>query len=60
MFDKGRKARRQLAARGFDLAASSAVMPRFRRGIQYAGLPVCSRNIRRGVLDRPIKSGDDG
>ena len=34
-------------------------MPRFKRGIQYSVLPVCFHNARRGVLDRPVKPGDD-
>ena len=35
-----------------------AVMPRFKRGIQYPA--VCGINPnRRGVLDRPAEPGDD-
>jgi NitT/TauT family transport system ATP-binding protein len=34
-------------------------MPRFKRGIQQPVLPVRFRNVRRGVLDRPVKPGDD-
>jgi hypothetical protein len=34
-------------------------MPRLDRGIQYSVAAVLSRNIRRGILDRPVKPGDD-
>ncbi|MDD1520359.1 hypothetical protein DCG74_08435 [Bradyrhizobium sp. WBAH42] len=34
-------------------------MPRLDRGIQYAAAVVHSHKSRRGVLDRPVKPGDD-
>jgi len=34
-------------------------MPRLDRGIQYAAAPAVSCNARRGILDRPVKPGDD-
>jgi hypothetical protein len=37
---------------------SSAVMPRLDRGIQYAAAPRLNHN-RLGILDRPVKPGDD-
>ncbi|RXG85425.1 hypothetical protein EAS61_36145 [Bradyrhizobium zhanjiangense] len=33
--------------------------PPRRRGIQYAAAPIGFHKFRCGVLDRPIKSGDD-
>jgi hypothetical protein len=35
------------------------VMPRFKRGIQYSATLVASLNTRRGLLDRPLKPGED-
>lgn len=37
---------------------SVAVMPRFKRGIQYAAAFGSSTNVS-GLLDRPVKPGDD-
>jgi hypothetical protein len=34
-------------------------MPRFGRGIQYSVSPICGNNEQRGILDRPVKPGDD-
>ncbi|PJG54921.1 hypothetical protein CVM73_12575 [Bradyrhizobium forestalis] len=34
-------------------------MPRLDRGIQGSAAVIGSRNLRRGVLDRPDKPGDD-
>ena len=34
-------------------------MPRLGRGIQYAAAPAAFCNARPGVLDRPVKPGDD-
>ena len=39
-------------------ATFSAVMPRLDRGIQYAAACPLNHN-RLGVLDRPVKPGDD-
>ncbi|WP_448029115.1 hypothetical protein [Bradyrhizobium liaoningense] len=39
-------------------AKHSAVMPRLDRGIQYAAASPLDHN-RLGVLDRPVKPGDD-
>ena len=41
------------------VAKPTTVMPRFRRGIQYAVFPIGVHNFGRGVLDRPVKPGDD-
>jgi len=40
------------------LAAKYAVVMRAKAGIQYAALSQCEHN-RLGVLDRPVKPGDD-
>jgi hypothetical protein len=37
---------------------SLIVMPRFKRGIQYAVLSRIGRTVS-GILDRPVKPGDD-
>ncbi len=34
-------------------------MPRFKRGIQYSVSSVCFDHVRDGLLDRPVKPGDD-
>jgi len=34
-------------------------MPRLDRGIQYSAAPVVSYYARHGVLDRPVKPGND-
>jgi hypothetical protein len=36
-----------------------AVMPRFKRGIQYSMSPILFPIAKDGVLDRPVKPGDD-
>jgi hypothetical protein len=36
----------------------SIVMPRFKRGIQYAVTSRMNANVS-GILDRPVKPGDD-
>ena len=36
----------------------SIVMPRFKRGIQYAVMSRVSATVS-GILDRPVKPGDD-
>ncbi|MCP3405953.1 hypothetical protein [Bradyrhizobium sp. CCGB01] len=41
------------------LATNSAVMPRLDRGIKYAAAHRLNHS-RLGVLDRPVKPGDDG
>jgi len=40
------------------VASNSAVMPRLDRGIQYAAAYRLNHG-RLGVLDRPVKPGDD-
>jgi len=40
------------------VTAFSAVMPRLDRGIQYAAASRLNQH-RLGVLDRPVKPGDD-
>jgi len=35
-------------------------MPRFKRGIQYSAEPLSSLHEPHGILDRPVKPGDDG
>jgi hypothetical protein len=34
-------------------------MPRFKRGIQYPVSQLGAHNAHRGMLDRPVKPGDD-
>jgi hypothetical protein len=41
------------------LDAHTAVMRRFRRGIQYAVWPVCSHNARHRIRDHPAVLGED-
>jgi hypothetical protein len=40
-------------------ARPPAVMPRFKRGIQVSQRPLVGTTAVSGMLDRPIKSGDD-
>jgi hypothetical protein len=50
---------RDRGSRGLEnLSAFSAVMPRLDRGIQYAAASRFNHS-RLGVLDRPVKPGDD-
>jgi hypothetical protein len=39
--------------------AHTAVKPRFKRGIQKSVPLVCAHRARHGLLDRPVKPGDD-
>ncbi|QOZ42607.1 hypothetical protein XH89_03315 [Bradyrhizobium sp. CCBAU 53340] len=57
MREKRRKLR-QLREVWGSVTASSVVMPRLDRGIQYAEASRLSHG-RLGVLDRPVKPGDD-